>query len=61
MLREQRIVCAVVSPSQIPRRAGDHFRTDHRDSENLAPLHRPGELAALYVREPAGTSVGELG
>ena len=35
-LREQEISCAVVSPSQIPRRAGDRVKTDRRDSESLA-------------------------
>ena len=31
-LREQEIACAVVSPSQIPRRSGDRIKTDRRDS-----------------------------
>jgi transposase len=48
-LREQDLSCAVVSPSQIPRRAGDRIKTDRRDSEALARLYRAGELDAIYV------------
>ncbi len=59
-LREQEIACAVVSPSQIPRRAGDRIKTDRRDSETLARLHRAGELAALYVPEPEDESIRDL-
>ena len=28
--------CMVVSPALVPRRAGDHVKTDRRDSERLA-------------------------
>ncbi len=59
-LREQEIACAVVSPSQIPRRSGDRIKTDRRDSETLARLHRAGELAALYVPEPEDESIRDL-
>jgi transposase len=59
-LREQEISCAVVSPSQIPRRAGDRIKTDRRDSETLARLHRAGELAALYVPAPEDESIRDL-
>ncbi len=51
-LTEQGLACAVVSPSQIPRRAGDRVKTDRRDSESLARLHRAGELTAVYVPRP---------
>ena len=39
--------CAVVAPSLIPRKAGDRVKTDRRDSESLARLHRAGELTAV--------------
>jgi len=43
------IDCTVVSPSRIPKRAGDRVKTDRRDAEMLARLHRAGELEAVYV------------
>ena len=45
--------CVVVSPSRIPKRSGDRVKTDRRDSQMLARLHRAGELRAIYV--PADT------
>lgn len=41
--------CAVVSPSMIPKRSGDRVKTDRRDGDSLARLHRAGELRAIYV------------
>ncbi len=59
-LREQGLSCAVVSPSQIPRRAGDRIKTDRRDSESLARLYRAGELSAIYVPEPEDEAIRDL-
>ena len=59
-LREQGISCAVVSPSQIPRRSGDRVKTDRRDSESLARLYRAGEVSAIYVPEPEDESIRDL-
>lgn len=41
--------CDVVSPSMIPRRPGDHIKTDRRDAEMLARLLRAGELTAIWT------------
>jgi len=41
--------CVVVSPSRIPKRSGDRIKTDHRDANALARLHRAGELTAIHV------------
>jgi transposase len=41
--------CGVVAPSLIPRKAGSRIKTDRRDSEMLARLHRAGELTSVYV------------
>src|SRR6202158_820977 len=38
--------CVVVAPSLIPKRAGDRVKTDRRDADSLAKLHRAGELTA---------------
>src|SRR6267378_4281134 len=45
--------CVVVSPSMIPKRSGDRVKTDRRDSQMLARLHRAGELRAIYVPDDA--------
>jgi transposase len=41
--------CVVVSPSLIPKRAGDRVKTDRRDAASLAKLHRASELMAVWV------------
>ncbi|MEX2495236.1 MAG: IS110 family transposase, partial [Woeseia sp.] len=48
-IREAGYDCAVVAPSLIPSRPGDRVKTDRRDSESLARLHRAGELTAVWV------------
>jgi transposase len=41
--------CVVVSPSHIPKRSGDRIKTDRRDGQALARLHRAGELTAINI------------
>ena len=48
-LTDRDIDCTVVAPSMIPRKPGDRVKTDRRDSEMLARLHRAGELTAVWV------------
>ena len=48
-LTEQGINCMVVAPSLIPRKSGDRVKTDRRDSQMLARLHRAGELTSVWV------------
>jgi len=43
------IDCMVVAPSMIPRKPGDRVKTDRRDSQMLARLHRAGELTSVWV------------
>ena len=43
------IDCMVVAPSMIPRKPGDRVKTDRRDSQMLARLHRAGELTWVWV------------
>jgi len=43
------LVCQVVAPSLIPRKAGDRVKTDRRDAMTLARLMRSGDLSAIYV------------
>jgi transposase len=41
--------CAVIAPSLIPKRPGEHIKTDRRDAVRLAQLFRAGELTPIYV------------
>src|SRR5260370_5690659 len=43
------LVCSVVAPSLIPRKAGDRVKTDRRDAITLARLMRSGDLSSIYV------------
>ena len=52
--------CLVVSPSLIPRRSGDHVKTDRRDRENLARLARAGELTAVHVPDVRDEAIRDL-
>jgi transposase len=59
-LSAQRLACAVVAPSRIPKRAGDRVKTDRRDAEMLARLHRAGELEPVYVPRPEDEAMRDL-
>ena len=39
--------CAVVAPSLVPKKPGDHVKTDRRDALKLAHYHRNGDLTAV--------------
>ena len=41
--------CVVVNPSSMPKRSGDRIKTDRRDGDALARLHRASELAWFWV------------
>jgi transposase len=50
----------VVAPSLIPKKAGDRVKTDRRDAEKLAHLHRMGELTAIRVPTLAQEALRDL-
>lgn len=52
--------CIVVAPSKTPGEKGKRLKTDRRDAEMLARLHRAGELTAVYVPDPADEAVRDL-
>lgn len=54
------VACDVVAPALIPRRAGDRVKTDKRDAQRLARLHRAGELSPIRVPSPAEEAVRDL-
>jgi len=53
-------VCAVVAPSLIPSKPGDRVKTDRRDGESLARLHRAGELTPVWVPDREQEAIRDL-
>jgi transposase len=52
--------CAVVAPSRIPVKPGDRIKTDRRDSEKLAALHRSGDLTSVWVPDETHEAMRDL-
>src|SRR4051812_43644895 len=52
--------CAVIAPSLIPKRPGEHVKTNRRDAVTLARLHRAGELTAISVPDPEHEAIRDL-
>ncbi len=59
-LRAHGILCDVVSPSLIPKRASDRVKTDRRDALTLARLLRAGELTSIHVPDEADEALRDL-
>lgn len=59
-LTKQDLVCWVVAPSLIPRKAGDKVKTDRRDALSLARLMRSGDLTPVYVPEVQDEAIRDL-
>jgi transposase len=59
-LTAQGLECTVVSPSMTPKRSGDRIKTDRRDAEALARLHRAGELRGIYIPGPDDEAFRDL-
>jgi len=52
--------CDVVAPSLIPSKPGDRVKTDRRDGEMLARLHRAGELTPVWVPDQEQEAIRDL-
>lgn len=59
-LTEKGYVCAVVSPSYIPKKPTDRIKTDRRDAMMLARLHRAGELTYVFVPRAEDEAMRDL-
>jgi transposase len=59
-LRAHGYDCILVAPSKMPRQPGDRVKTNRRDADQLARLHRAGELTAIYVPDPQDEAVRDL-
>jgi hypothetical protein len=52
--------CRVVAPSMIPRKPGERIKTDRRDSEKLAILHRSGDLTPAWLPDTTHEALRDL-
>jgi transposase len=59
-LRNAGIHCDVIAPSLIPRKPGDHVKTNRRDARNLGRLYRAGELTAIEVPDQKQENLRDL-
>ena len=59
-LRQLEIECIVVAPSKTPLPKGPRQKTDRRDAEQLARLHRAGELTAIHVPDAVDEAIRDL-
>jgi len=56
-LRAHGLERIVVAPSKIPRAPGNRVKTNRRDADQLARLHRAGELTAIHGPDPQDEAV----
>lgn len=54
------VVCEVVAPSLVPRKAGERIKTDRRDARKLAELYRAGVLTTVAPPTPEQEAVRDL-
>jgi transposase len=52
--------CYVVAPSLIPKKPGDHVKTDKRDSLMLTRLLKSGDLYPIYVPAEGDEAIRDL-
>jgi transposase len=60
LLASMGVACDVVAPALIPRRPGDRVKTDRRDAQRLARLHRAGELTAIRIPSAIEEAIRDL-
>lgn len=59
-LTSERVSCQVIAPALIPRKPGDHIKTNRRDARKLAELLRAGLLTEVAPPTPADEAVRDL-
>lgn len=52
--------CIVIAPSKMPVRPGERIKTDRRDSEKLAVMHRNGDLTPVWVPDETHEAIRDL-
>jgi hypothetical protein len=59
-LTKKKLTCWVVTPSLVPKKAGDRVNTDRRDAIQLARRMRSGDLTPVYVPEVEDAAIRDL-
>lgn len=59
-LQQLGVDCIVVAPTKTPQVKGLRQKTDRRDAEQLARLHRAGELTGIHVPDAVDESIRDL-
>src|SRR4030067_119337 len=54
------VACVVIAHSLLPKKPGDRVKTDKKDAEKIARMHRMGELTAICVPTPAQEALRDL-
>ncbi len=60
LLTSMGVACEVIAPALVPKAPADRVKTDRRDCQRLARLHRAGELVAIRVPTEAEEAVRDL-
>jgi transposase len=60
LLTSMGVACQVIAPGLVPKPPADRVKTDRRDCQRLARLHRAGELVAIRVPTEAEEAVRDL-
>jgi transposase len=59
-LTKTHLLCWVVAPSLVPKKAGDRVKTARRDATQLARLMRSGDLTPVYVPAVEDEAIRDL-
>jgi transposase len=59
-LTKKNLICWVVAPSLMPKKAGDRVKTDRRDAVPLARLMRSGDLTPVDVPTVDDAAIRDL-
>lgn len=59
-LTKERLVCSVIAPALIPKKAGDRIKTDRRDAARLADLLRAELLTEVHPPSVEDEAVRDL-
>ena len=59
-LTKKHLLCGVVAPSLVPKKAGDRVKTDRRDAIQLARLMRSGDLTSVDVPTVEDEAIRDL-
>ena len=59
-LRKREIDSIVIAPTKTPQEKGPRQKTDRREAEQLARLHRAGELKAIHVPDELDEAIRDL-